>query len=89
MLSEGIRKNSERLKQKNINLSTDKMDEVCKALEEIAAKQEVAENSLKEVRTQAHSILDELKEIYNENKMPIKVNFSLEQWADFGLMDKR
>ncbi len=88
-LSEGIRKNADVLKGRNIYLNTAKMDELSRALEEIAQKQDAAEEALKLVRNQAHALLDQLKEICTENKTPIKLNFPTEQWQNFGIADKR
>ncbi len=89
MLSEGIKKNDALLKQYNINLDTEKIDTIAKALEEASAAQEAAEKELIARRDTAHELLSELKSIYNDSKQPIKETFPLEQWQRFGLPDKR
>ncbi len=88
-LSAGIKSNAKTLQEKGINIDTSPMDVTCRTLEEIALRQEEAETALKEVRMKAHEALDQLKELINDNKTPIKLNFAPEQWAKFGIADKR
>lgn len=88
-LSQGVKENAGLLQQHSISINTEKILSACKVLEEIAAKQEAAETTLKEIREKAHAALDELKNLYNQGKQPVKLNFPPEQWAKFGLPDKR
>ncbi len=88
-LSEGIKRNDAVLKQKNINLNMERIDEVAKALEAAANEQEAAEQELTERRNVARELLAELKELYNAAKLPVKNSFPLEQWSTFGICDKR
>lgn len=88
-LSQGIGKNAETLSRKGISPDTSKLDELCKALAEAATRQEEAEKVLDEARSKAHKLLDDLKAVYSETKAPIKVKFAPEDWAAFGLPDKR
>ncbi len=89
MLSDGIKKNDETLKQKGINLMTEQLEAVAKALEEASNAQEEAEKELSVRRNAAHALLAELKNLCNETKQPIKTTFPLEQWHKFGLTDRR
>lgn len=89
MLSKGILKNAEILQQRGLNINTEKLESTCKAFEDAAAKQEAAENVLRESRDKAHELLAELKRLCDDAKQPIKTNFPTEEWAKFGLTDKR
>ncbi len=65
------------------------MDAACRALEMAGKEQEKAEMELKKLREAAHQQLEKLKTLYNDCKEPIKRCFIPEQWAKFGLPDKR
>ncbi len=88
-LSDGIKKQSETLKQQGITISTEAMDSCRRALHEVALKQVEAELALKAVRDEAHLLMEQLKEMILANKTPIKEHFALEQWQHFGIADKR
>ena len=44
---------------------------------------------LKEAREVVHACLEELKEVFNAAKAPIKQNFPPEVWLSFGIQDKK
>lgn len=88
-LSDGIKRNVETLKRRSIDLNTEAMDSICKQLVEASNKQEEAEQALKLVRDEAHSLLEQLKTEILETKTPIKTTFPPEQWQQFGIADKR
>ncbi len=88
-LAQGIRENEALLQQQGIHIDTQKLDELNRELEQMAIRQEEAEIALREVREKAHELLSELKDLCNESKSPIKLAFPPEQWAKFGLADKR
>ena len=89
LLVGGIEKNAAELKTNKINVDTQQLKKAIAQLTEIAKKQDAADATLKQIRTEAHKKLDELKELYDATKMPIKGHFSLEKWANFGIPDKR
>ncbi len=88
-LVKGINDNSAELQGRGISTETSKIENLYKALIEAAEKQEAAQIALNECRDKSHELLAELKELYNATKDPIKQAFPLEQWAKFGLPDKR
>lgn len=88
-LSAGIAENASLLSRKGLNPDMGKLNEKVQALTEAANRQEDAEKALYEARAKAHELLDELKALYNEAKAPIKLNYLPEEWAKFGLPDKR
>ncbi len=88
-LVKGINCNSTELQGRGIPTDTAKIEETYKALTEASEKQEAAQIALNECRDRAHELLSELKGLYNAAKEPIKQAFPLEQWAKFGLPDKR
>ncbi len=89
MFAQGVRENEAVLKQQGIVIDTERIDALCKELEVVATRQEEVEQMLHEVRGKAHELLSELKDVYNEGKSPVKLNFPPEAWAKFGLPDKR
>ncbi len=89
MLLSGTQGKDAALRQKNITIEREKLELVCKALEEAAQKQEAAKVTLDECRNAAHALLEELKTCFGEAKQPIKLAFPPEEWAAFGLADKR
>ncbi len=88
-LVKGITANSTELQGRGISTDTSKIENTYKALIEASEKQEAAEKALGECRDKAHELLAELKELYAAAKDPIKQAYPLEQWARFGLPDKR
>ncbi len=88
-LVKGISGNTAELQGRGILTDTSRLESVYKALTEASDKQEAAQVALNECRDRAHELLAELKELYNAAKDPIKQAFPLEQWAKFGLPDKR
>ncbi len=88
-LSDGIRQHKEKLQKQGISLHTETLDNCRRALEEIAQKQDDAEAVLKEIRNEAHKLLEQVKEQIADIKTPIKLNFPFEAWAQFGIADKR
>lgn len=88
-LVEGVKKCTDSLAKKGIVIDIDALNAACRALEEAAAAQDDADAKLKEAREVAHLRLDELKEIFNASKAPIKQNYSPEAWLSFGLLDKK
>lgn len=85
----GVKKCADSLAKKGIVINVDALSNACRALEDAGAAQDAAEVKLKEVRETAHRCLDELKEIFNASKAPIKQNYSPEAWASFGITDKK
>jgi len=85
----GIDKNAGQLKVKGVVCDTKQLNEVKRNLQELAEKQVVAESELRRVRDAAHNQLSTLKQLYDIAKLPIKNNFPMEQWAAFGIPDKR
>ncbi len=88
-LVKGIAENAAELQGRGIPTDTSKIEETYKALIEASDMQEAAEKTLNECRDRAHELLAELKELYTSAKDPIKQAYPLEQWAKFGLPDKR
>ncbi len=88
-LVKGVAVNSAELQGRGIPADMSKIEEACKALIEASGRQEEAEKVLNECRDRAHELLAELKELYNAAKEPIKQAYPMEQWAKFGLPDKR
>ncbi len=88
-LVKGITSNASELQGRGIPTDTSKIEAVYKALIEASEKQEAAQTALNECRDKAHELLAELKELYTSAKDPIKQAYPLEQWAKFGLPDKR
>ena len=85
----GVKKCADSLAKKGIVINVDALSNACRALEDAGAAQDAAEVKLKEARETAHRCLDELKEIFNASKAPIKQNYSPEAWASFGIIDKK
>ncbi len=88
-LVKGIAANSAELQGRGILTNTSKIEVTYKALIEASGKQEAAQEALNECRDKAHELLAELKELYTATKDSIKQAYPLEQWAKFGLPDKR
>ncbi len=88
-LVKGIAENSAELKGRGLPTDTSKIEAAYKALTEASEKQEAAQAALNECRDRAHELLAELKDLYTAAKDPIKQAYPLEQWARFGLPDKR
>ncbi|MBQ3677114.1 MAG: hypothetical protein K5860_03125 [Bacteroidales bacterium] len=85
----GVQKQKDALQQKGITVEVSKLTSLQQALIESSKKQEDAEQQLKKLRDEAHSCLETLKNACNELKVPIKNNFPIEQWCNFGIPDKR
>ncbi|MBP3614880.1 MAG: hypothetical protein J6J37_08950 [Bacteroidaceae bacterium] len=85
----GVKKCADSLAKKGIVINVDALSNACRVLEDAGAAQDAAEVKLKEARETAHRCLDELKEIFNASKAPIKQNYSPEAWASFGITDKK
>ena len=85
----GIEKNAEKLKSKGISTDVQKLQKAVQQMTEAAQNQEAAELALGEARSEAHLQLKTLKMLYEEAKMSIKTHFAMEQWATFGIPDKR
>jgi biotin synthase len=66
-----------------------KLKECTLQLAELAEKQDAAEAALAQARGKAHEKLNELKNIYEAVKFPVKSHFAMEQWPVFGIADKR
>ncbi len=88
-LVKGIAANAAELQGRGVPTDTSKIEATYKALIEASKKQEAAQTALNECRDKAHELLAELKELYTAGKEPIKQAYPLEQWARFGLPDKR
>ncbi len=88
-LVKGVEAHSAELQGRGISTDISRISETYKALAEASDKQETAQTALNECRDKAHKLLAELKELYNAAKDPIKQAYPLEQWAKFGLPDKR
>ncbi len=88
-LVKGIAGNAAELQGRGITTDTSKIEATYKDLIEASEKQEAAQTALNECRDRAHELLAELKELYTSAKDPIKQAYPLEQWAKFGLPDKR
>jgi hypothetical protein len=88
-LAKGIKQQAEMLAKKGIVVDADKLLATCCALEQAGRAQDAAEATLKEVREDAHARLNELKELFNATKVPIKQGFAPEMWNVFGIMDKK
>lgn len=89
LLVEGVKKCADSLAKKGIVVNVDALSNACRTLEDAGAAQDAAEAKLKEARETAHRCLDELKEIFNSTKAPIKQNYSPEAWVSFGILDKK
>ncbi len=88
-LVKGINSNSSELQARGVPTETSKIEATYKALIEASDRQEAAEAALYECRDKAHTLLAELKELYITAKAPVKQAFPPDQWAKFGLPDKR
>lgn len=88
-LAGGIEKNAAKLKASNVSVDLQKLKECTLQLAELAEKQDAAEAALAQARGKAHEKLNELKNIYEAVKFPIKSHFAMEQWPVFGIADKR
>ncbi|NLO00308.1 MAG: hypothetical protein GX125_08630 [Bacteroidales bacterium] len=89
MLSKGVSEHSAELSRKNITVDIGRLDKLSAALEAAAKTQEKAEDTLSKARAEAHRLLDELKSAFADAKAPIKQAFLSDEWARFGLTDKR
>lgn len=87
--SESVSKNADELEKKNIRIDCGRIDNLSLRLEEAAFRQEEVEQALFAARDKAHGLLDELKACYGDSKALIKSNFAVENWARFGLADRR
>lgn len=88
-LVEGVKKQADLLQKKGITVDVDKLQELCRELEQAGKAQDEAEAKLKDARLCAHGCLEALKELYTASKMPIKQNFPPETWSVFGVLDKK
>ena len=75
--------------KKGIVVDADRLSAACCALEQAGRAQDAAEATLMEAREAAHARLNELKELFNATKVPIKQGFAPEMWNVFGIMDKK
>lgn len=89
MLSKGVSAHMSELVNKNIKVDTRKLDELTKALEDAAKKQEEAESLLLSARQNAYKLLDDLKQELVSVKTPINSAFLCDEWSKFGIADKR
>lgn len=85
----GVKAQADVLQKKGIAIDVARLQELCTALVEAGAAQDVAEEKLRQARATAHDCLAALKEFYTESKSPIKQNFAPECWLSFGLVDKK
>ena len=88
-LAIGVRSQADVLARKGICIDADRLSAACCALEQAGRAQDAAEASLKDARVAAHTRLNELKELFNASKAPIKQNFPPEVWLSFGIHDKK
>jgi hypothetical protein len=88
-LAKGIKQQAEMLARKGICIDADRLSAACCALEQAGRAQDAVEATLKEAREAAHARLNELKELFNATKVPIKQGFAPEMWNVFGIMDKK
>mgnify|MGYP003291731285 CR=1 FL=1 len=89
-LAEGLKKNSAALQAKGFDLSLiEKLEQDCELMaregEAIAAEEE----ALAKHRAACHVILSRLKTNFFNGKGYIKQNYLQDQWADYGVPDKR
>lgn len=87
--AEGVKKASDVLLKKGVQVDTARLEELCNELEKAGLYQDEVESKLKEARSVAHSHLVELKELYAVSKEPVKQNFPQQCWLSFGLTDKK
>lgn len=88
-LVEGVKSHADVLGKKGIFIDVDRLQQICRNMEQAGALQDEAEAKLKEARAVAHSSLEELKEFYTEAKTLIKQNYPPEAWLSFGVPDKK
>ncbi|MBQ6694931.1 MAG: hypothetical protein IJN24_08685 [Bacteroidaceae bacterium] len=86
---DGVLKQHDVLAKKGISIHADELLAACNELEEAGRNQDEAELHLRIARDKAHKALDRLKELYSVAKSPVKQSFTQEQWASFGLTDKK
>ena len=89
LLIDGVKSCADSLLKKGISIDVEALGSACRALEEAAVAQDEADAKLKYAREAAHKCLDELKEIFNASKAPIKQNYAPEAWLSFGIQDKK
>lgn len=89
-LIDGLRKNVSVLADKGINNDLlDHLGERLKSLSAANSECDALRQTLSEKVKAMNSILTEVKEAYAENKRKIKGSYPQEQWARYGVMDKR
>lgn len=89
-LAEGLKKNADKLQAQGFDISLiEKLEQDCELMAREGEAIAVEEEALAKHRTDCHVILSRLKTNFFTGKGYIKQNYQQEQWAEYGVPDKR
>ncbi len=90
LLIEGLKKNRSYLETKGYDLSViERLEKACQEMTREGEAVAAEEEALSKHRAQCHTILTGLKRDLYSGKSAIKQMFDQEQWALYGVPDKR
>lgn len=90
VLVKGLRNNIEALRDKGIDDEVlNGMENNLRSLEDLNRQCDEIRARLKEKVKEVNSVLDDAKRTYFDLKKIIKNNYLQEEWAGYGVMDKR